>query len=377
MEKSMHHYQLANNQSWQAIRYKKKIRPKKSSADIPRIRERLKQLGDLDPKQPAHDTTTYDKELVAAIKQFQQRHGLKANGIIDKNTVNALNMQPVIRKEKLKKNILRMDEFLQVKPKSYIQINIPSYELTLVEDNKPVLSMRVIVGQPDWPTPTMMSKLETVVLNPHWNVPESIIEKEIVHEMIKDPDYLDKKNIKIFKSWQHNKDPIPADSVNWEDYTGDKDLPYRLAQIPGKKNALGQIKFTFPNDDNVYMHATPNTALFNLNKRDFSHGCIRLAEPFVLLKHLAKDNKRLTEEKTKDLLESGQTKHFAIKKQLPIFITYFTAWVDNKGLRQFREDIYHKDIPQAKAVPESHELLPVTKKPKQVSFKPGHGARKV
>ena len=206
----------------------------------------------------------------------------------------------------------------------YLIVNIPAFRLDAIENGKSVLSMKVVTGKKASPTPVLADRMTTVVFSPYWNIPQDIVQKEILPKVAKDPDYLAKNNMEA-------------------DGKGN----YR--QLPGKGNSLGQVKFLFPNHFNVYLHDTPAQSLFERIERDFSHGCVRLDEPMQLAQYVLRDQPEWTEEKIKEAMNAGTEKPVALKQPLPIYLVYFTAWEDN-GALQTVPDVYGIDRRHSAAV---------------------------
>jgi murein L,D-transpeptidase YcbB/YkuD len=327
-------YQKISRQPWPKIASSHVIKPNKKAPQISLIRDRLLLLGDLAPYN-VEKTNLYDQSLKKAVMKFQSRHGLKPDGVIGKTTLEALNVPPQQRLSQLQTSLSQWMALPPVSDKPYIQVNLASYDLDVINNNQSDLTMKVVVGSKHWPTPKLSSHIQSIVINPKWTIPRNIVEKEIVHKIAEDPNYLNTEKIAIYKDWQY-KELVDAETIDWHDYTGDKDLPYRLRQSAGDHNALGRLKFTFPNSQHIYLHDTPYKQAFDLPKRNLSHGCVRLEKPHALLEYLLtrkqiKNAKRLDAFKATD-----KTQHFALKEKLPLYITEITAWVDKKGLVHFR-----------------------------------------
>jgi len=213
--------------------------------------------------------------------------------------------------------------WLAAQPKgNLLVVNIPEFVLHLYEGNRKVFDMDVVVGKEGHNTMMFNGDLNQVVFCPYWNVPQSIVEHEILPEMEKHPGYLEKENMEV----TGNEDGLPV-----------------IRQRPGGKNALGRVKFLFPNSFNIYLHDTPAKSLFEKDKRAYSHGCIRLKEPEKLANYVLRNQPEWTPEKIEDAMNSGEQKFVRVKDPIPVVITYYTAWVDEKGQLNFREDIYGHD----------------------------------
>jgi murein L,D-transpeptidase YcbB/YkuD len=230
------------------------------------------------------------------------------------------------------------DEFVS----RYILVNIPDFKLIYVENQKTVLTMKVIVGRESRPTPTLASEIISVELNPHWQIPVAIARKDIVPKIIENPDYLSDSNIRIFSGWGKDASEIDQKYINWFQIKPEI-FSFRLRQEPGPSNSLGQIKFIFPNSYQVYLHDTPARGLFQKSNRSSSSGCIRLEKPFELAKYLFSSGQGWTGAKILAAIKSGQTQILRLPKSVPIYIGYWTAWVDDANILNFRDDIYERD----------------------------------
>lgn len=323
-----------------------------SNRAIPALKKRLITLGDYSKTCSTEHAYQFDICLHRAVRNFQSRHGLNSDGVLGNKTLQEINVPAQARVRAIQASMKKWAALPGVDAPPYIYINIPGYELKAMNKGATELAMRVVVGKPSWPTPEITSELKTVVLNPGWNVPVSITEKEIIHKIIENPNYLEEHNLRIIENWSKDAKEINPLSIDWKKYAGDKDLPYRLTQAPGGKNALGQIKFIFPNKEHIYLHDTPAKSLFNLSKRDLSHGCIRLQQPMRLLDYLSNTNPNLAANKVTNYLHSKKTKYLALNQNIPLYITYAPVWVDQHGKTQFRPDIYNK-----MAAPDSKRLI--------------------
>jgi len=220
----------------------------------------------------------------------------------------------------------------------YILINIPSYEMHVVEDDRRVLSMRVIVGAPDTPTPLFSDVMTYVVFSPTWNIPESIQREELLPRLVEDPEYLPRNNIEIVSTSGELVDPF---AVDWNDPTVIEALRFR--QKPGPDNALGLVKFIFPNHFSVYLHDTPADSLFKRERRTFSHGCIRVEDPVALSAYVLQDDPQWTTERIRAAMDLQQERTVTLKRRIPVHIGYWTAWVQDDGSVAYLDDPYGVD----------------------------------
>jgi len=223
----------------------------------------------------------------------------------------------------------------------HILVNVPAYYMAAREGGMPVLEMKVIVGTPENATPIFSDQMETVVFSPYWNVPDSIAEGETAPAAARDPGFLRRQNIEILRRTGSGTEQVDPASVNWDDPNAVKELAFR--QKPGAKNALGHVKFLFPNPFNVYLHDTPADSLFGRGGRALSHGCVRLEHPEELARYMLRDKPEWTNEKIRDAMDAGEEKHVALKEKVPVHIVYFTAWPKRDGGVEMFDDIYGFD----------------------------------
>lgn len=335
-------YSVASTEPWPFFSENSQLRLGAKNKDVMKLRECLTLLGDLSLDQEFF-SQRFDKNLEDAVKSFQLRHGLSADGIIGKMTRAQLNIPPQDRIKQILINIQRW-EWLSGKLKDrFIIVNIPDYNLYLFENDKEILKMKTIVGKPDWPTPELASLITLIEFNPEWNIPRKIAQEDIAPKVLYDPNYLDEMHIRVFRN---DGSEINPDRIDWQ-RAQEEGIDYLLRQDPGPGNALGLVKFDFQNNHNVYLHDTPAKSLFESDLRCLSHGCVRLERPFDLAAYLLKDNPNWSQEKLQEILDSGHTRYVKILRPIPVFITYLTAWVDENGKINFRDDIYNLDIKAA------------------------------
>lgn len=332
---------------------------------MPRIRDRLMALGDLPPvEQVASSEVMTDAEpqssesltmggrLESAVLRFQERHGLNTDGAIGPKTLAALNTSASERAAQVAVNLERMRWLNRDPGRRHVVINIPAYRMTLIEDGKPRFSTRTIVGKANrHETPEFTDTLEHLVINPYWNVPRSITVEEILPELRKDPTYLERNNMELVGF------DVPSSEINWE-FVSPSIFPARVRQRPGPGNALGAVKFLFPNQYSIYMHDTPTKRLFERDERDFSHGCVRLQDPFEFA-HLLLGMQSDNPEGLFARLRSREGQQWVtLENPIPVYLTYRTAWVDEADTWQFRADIYGRDASAAAALEAKGVALP-------------------
>jgi murein L,D-transpeptidase YcbB/YkuD len=289
-----------------------------SSLQIRNLKLLLSITGDM----PKDTSYLFDNTLKSGIQSMQTRLGYTADGKVDKLFLEQVSIPAIDRVKQLLINMNRM-RWQPTDPEGkLIEVNIPAFILRVYNGPNTVFTMPVVVGKEGHNTILFSDMLTTIVFSPYWNVPPSIVKKEIVPAMEKDPDYLAKNNMEITK--EENGLPV-------------------VRQLPGPKNSLGKVKFLFPNSFNIYFHDTPAKSLFNKDVRAYSHGCIRLGEPEKMADYLLQDDPNWTPEKINEAMNSGEEKYVKLDKPVPVFITYYTAWVDDNGRLNFREDIYGHD----------------------------------
>ncbi|GAB3867211.1 L,D-transpeptidase family protein [Hymenobacter segetis] len=284
----------------------------------------------------------YDPELVQAVKLFQQDAGLKPTGIVSGETLKQLNVPIGTRIDQLILNMERWRWLPKKFEENYLLVNIPEYTLHVIEGGKEAFNMRVIVGKVLHETPVFSDKMEYVVLAPYWNVPFSIIDNELRDKLVANPNYLDRLDMEVVKGYGRKATVIDPASVDWANVT-QATFKYTLRRRPGPKNDLGNVKFIFPNSNDIYLHDTPHDELFSQSNRSFSHGCVRLSEPIKLATYLLRDRPEWDQATILDSIATRREKYITLKEKLPVYLVYFTAWADAAGHPHFRDDIYGLD----------------------------------
>jgi len=308
------------------------LKPNDSNEALILIKKRLAYWKDL--KMPDSLTLLYDVETQNAVKKFQSRHGLQADGIIGKGTLAQLNISKDMRKKQIIANMERWRWFPKTMGEHYIIINIPEYKLHTVFKNDTTRTHNVIVGTSARKTPILSSKLSYAVFNPTWTVPPTILKEDIIPSMIKNRNYLKGKNITIYNSSGQEINPW-----SWNPANAKK---YRYVQSPGTYNSLGMVKIIFPNNFSVYLHDTNHKEYFEKTDRSLSSGCVRVQDPLELTEYLLDDKKNWNLEKITETLKTEKTKNATFKSDIFIHQLYWTAWSE-KGLLYFTTDIYDLD----------------------------------
>ncbi len=364
LQGALKRFDSLRNIEWQSIPLTDKkieIGDTYSSLDI--VAQRLTTLGFIDTsKIRINGLAVYDTLIAASIKEFQKVNGLIDDGVIGKSTIERLNITPKEYIDKIKLNLERFRWINYSDTSRYILVNIPDFKLYAVENGIDKFSINVCTGRKkDWETPNLYGQISYFVLNPTWSVPRSIVEEEIVSGLRKDSSYLKKRNFKVFKSGQR----VSLDGLTGKDLLSSKS--YLLVQDPGLGNALGKIKFMFNNPFGVYLHDTPTRAPFKYTNRAVSHGCMRVEKPMQLAEYLLTNNSNWTldyikieiGQKVDDKsiiddyyrkrielrrnLSYGVTTEVKLNNKIPLFIDYYTVWVDRDGKLNYRDDVYNRD----------------------------------
>jgi len=325
---------------WPAIPYGETIEPGDSSARIILLRELLTKTGDLTGTATQESGRIYTPTLVQAVMQFQARHGLEADGRIGSTTLAAMNTPVEQRLEQLRINLNRLQELPDSMGQRFVLVNIPEYKLRAYENDAAVQEMAVIVGETyeDQQTPRFSDEMEYIIFRPYWNVPERIAAEEIVPEARLDPTYLSANNYEITSDWGPDAEVMEVTPENLDLVEAGT---LKIRQKPGEENALGLVKFMFPNPYDVYLHGTPADYLFGEQTRAFSHGCIRVEKPVELAQFLLLDQPDWSRERIEQAMHGGEQTRVDLSRPTPIHIVYLTAFVDNEGKVHFFEDVYN------------------------------------
>ena len=297
--------------------------------------------GDL--RQAPQQADRFGPEVLVALKHYQERHGVDGDGFAGTVTLELLNQPPRAIIDRIRVNLERRRWLTRDPPATHVEVNIADFRATLYKDGKPVLSAPTVVGQPYRQTPEFSDRIRYLVVNPRWDVPPIIAGEDILPKVQQDPGYLAKHGYQVLQGWNAAEHLVDARSIDWGRWTAET-LPYRFRQLPGPENALGQVKFMFPNRFGVYLHDTPAKGLFAAQTRTFSSGCIRVAHALDLAVELLRlDGQADPEALIHQALASGETREIVLARPLPIDIVYLTAWVDDLGVVQFRPDVYGRD----------------------------------
>ncbi|KJS10097.1 MAG: amidase [Hoeflea sp. BRH_c9] len=329
------HQDLIARGGWPMVPATKKLRMGVSDPDVRMLRQRLIASGDLDPS--AGLSNEFDSYVDGAVKKFQARHGLPPDGVLGSYSYQALNVSAEVRLGQLETNLVRLRSMSGFLGDRYVMVNIPAAQIEAVENGSVVLRHTAIVGKIDRQTPILNSQIHEIILNPYWTSPRSIIEKDIVPLMRKDPTYLARNNIRLFDG-QGNE--IQPEMVDWNAEKA-PDLMFR--QDPGKGNAMSSTKINFNNPHAVYMHDTPQQGVFNQLMRFESSGCVRVQNVRDLNTWLLRDTPGWDRQSMEATIASRENTVIELTTPVPVYFTYFTAWASQDGVVQFRDDVYQRD----------------------------------
>jgi murein L,D-transpeptidase YcbB/YkuD len=334
--------EIAAQGGWESIPDGETLRPGMSDERIKKIRKRL--FITKDSKSDNFSSVLYDEDLVQAVKQFQHRHGLSEDGVIGKDTHTAMNVTVETHIRLIEMNMERSRWISHELGDVRVGVTIAGFQLGVFNDGNLELMMPVIVGKQYRMTPVFSDMIKYLEFNPYWNIPTSIARNDMLSKLKKNPRYLEELNIRVFSSWSEDAKELDSTKIDWNE-DGRNIVRYKLRQEPGPKNALGTVKFMFPNKYNVYLHDTPSHNLFNRANRTFSSGCIRVSKPLELASYLlGGEDEGWGMDRIKQVIESGKRTVVSLKKPIPVHITYRTVFIgDDDNAVHFSRDVYGRD----------------------------------
>ena len=328
---------IHNGGSWQPIPQGPTLKTGTADERVEILRRRLTATGDL-VSTPAGATTIFDEDLAEAVKHFQRRRGLKPDGIVGKNTIKTLNVPDKEIIDQIRINLERVRWVMNEDLDEFIFVNIPDFRMYYVRDEKIKWSTRTQVGRPFRQTPVFKAKMTYLVFNPTWTIPSTILKEDTLPAVKRDPNYLSQHNIQVID----NKGNVIDDkSIDWSQYSA-KNFPYQLRQKPGPDNALGRVKFMFPNKHAVYLHDTPSKSLFGEESRAFSSGCIRIENPYDL-GVLLLDNDQWDKDRILETVDTAKTTTVSLNRPVTVILLYWTVNTTRDGDVIFKNDIYDRD----------------------------------
>ncbi len=342
LRRALVHFRTVNARGgWPKVPTGAKLQKSDSGPAVALLWQRLK-AGKANATGEIADSVVFDEVIEQAVRDFQQQYGLEADGMVGPATLAALNVSAADRVDQIQLNMERWRWLPQDLGPRHIIVNIADFKLQVMENGHPVLEMKIIVGKGYRRTPVFSDKITYLVLNPSWQVPPTIAVKDKLPLIRKDPEYFAKENIRVFQGWGAEAKEIDPKTVNWSAVTP-KTFTFRLRQDPGLRNALGRIKFMFPNRFNIYIHDTPSRTLFDKTSRTFSSGCIRIEKPLELAAYLLNPDPKWLPDAIQAALEKGEERTIQLPDPIPVHLLYWTVFVDSNGKLQFRPDIYNRD----------------------------------
>lgn len=331
--------QIQNWGGWEAIPQGERLEKGMRDRRIVLLRKRLLATGDITVSEG--DQSLFDDMVLQGVRRFQSRHGLDPDGSIGRATIAALNVPVEARIQQLEVNLKRLNDVAPTLGRRYVFVNIAGQEVEAVENGDVVIRKRVIVGKEDRQTPEYTSRINSIVLNPYWNVPQSIAMKDLLPKIRANPLFLKRMGIRVLRGWSDTAQEVDPSTVNWSDPNVTRQ--YRLRQDPSRLNSLGTVKINFPNPFAVYLHDTPVKALFGRQARNFSSGCVRVQEVRDLAAWLLKDTPGWDRARIDQVITSGEHKDVSMLRPVPVYLMYLTAWVGEDGVVNFRDDVYERD----------------------------------
>lgn len=335
IEQTLHQYQdIVARGGWAAVPSSKALRLGVNDRDVEALRRRLIASGDLSER--AGISQSFDTYVDAALKRFQTRHGLPADGVTGRYTYAALNISAPVRLGQLETNLVRLRSMSGFLGDRYVMVNIPAAQIEAVESNRVAQRHTAIVGKIDRQTPILNSKIHEININPYWNAPESIVRRDIIPLMRKNPNYLAENNIRILGP-NGEVDPM---TIDW---STDEAAKLRFRQDPGRINAMATIKINFHNPHAVYLHDTPQQSLFNNLMRFDSSGCVRVQNVRDLVAWILRDTPGWDRRRIEQTIQVDSDVKIPVANPVPIYMTYISAWATGDGVAHFRDDIYGRD----------------------------------
>jgi murein L,D-transpeptidase YcbB/YkuD len=332
----MQYQQIVQNGGWPEVpASQQRLQIGVSDPSVQALRQRLMVSGDL-PRE-AGISSAFDSYVDGALKRFQARHGLPSDGVSGEYTTKALNVSAQIRLAQLQTNLVRIQSMSGDLGQRHLMVNIPAAAIEAVENERVVLRNTAVVGRASRPTHVINSKIYEVILNPYWTAPRSIVEKDIVPLMQKDPTYLERNNIRLIDGKGQEVSPT---AVDW---FAPKAPNLMFRQDPGKINAMSSTKINFHNPNNEYMHDTPQQGLFNKLMRFESSGCVRVQNVRDLTSWLLRDTPGWSRQEMERVIATRVNTPIKLAQEVPVYFVYITAWSAKDGVVQFRDDIYEKD----------------------------------
>lgn len=333
--------QLGERGGWPVLPPGPKLAPGEEHEQVTLLRTRLRVEGDM-PRLALSFGTRYDAPLAEAVENFQRRHGLRADGIVGTRTRAALNVPAVERVAQLRRAMERLRWLPRDLGDHYILVNTAEFELAVIEDGKTVLRMRTINGTPDQATPSFTATLQSLIINPYWYVPQRIAQDRLWPRAQANPGYLAARGFRVFETHNGAWQELDPARLDWARINGNGSA-VRLRQEPGPKNLMGRLSFVFPNPFDVFLHDTPDRALFERDTRTFSEGCVRIENAMALALHTLRRMPEWTEVRLQEEIDALHHRTLQLPEPIPVYVLYLPSWVDDDGRAQFRGDVYGRE----------------------------------
>ena len=331
---------IESDGGWRTVPAGAALKTGMRNARVAALRQRLQSSGELEAGHPA-DSLRFDADVERAVKLFQARHRLDENGVVGKATLAELNVPVNARVGQVRVNLERARWVLGGLDSDFVLVNLPAYKAYLIQGGKNIWESRIVIGQEARQTPSFRATMRTVVFNPDWTVPPTILAEDVLDGMRQGKNVLAQKKLQVYDQKGNEVDP---GSIDWASATPDN-FPYTLRQDPGEDNALGRVKFLFPNKYSIYLHDTPSKSLFESNKRTYSSGCIRIERPLDLAEILLSGQDGWDRAKMEDVIATGKTTNVDLDRTIPVVIVYWTVSVGASGEVRYARDPYDLDAP--------------------------------
>ncbi|HZH27490.1 MAG TPA: L,D-transpeptidase family protein [Azospirillaceae bacterium] len=335
---------VAKAGGWAVVGEGQVLRPGMQDPNVAAVRRHLIATGDLQgpAKGPDKGGDVYDPKLEGAVRRFQARHGIDVDGVVGVQTRAHMNITAAERTGQILANMERWRWMPDDLGRRHVVVNVPAFTLAAREGGETKLDMRVVVGTNTRRTPMLASRITGTTFNPTWTVPPRNAKEDVLPKLQRNAGYLDEMGMRVYAGWQADAPLVNPRTVDWRG-VGTRITRYRLVQQPGPLNALGRFKFNIPNEQDIYLHDTPQHDKFARSQRTFSSGCVRLSEPDALNTWLFATQPDWDESRTQTMVESGKTRTVRLPEAIPVYLLYQTAWMDAAGVFHFREDIYGRD----------------------------------
>ncbi|WP_084644775.1 L,D-transpeptidase family protein [Oceanobacter kriegii] len=361
LRKELNRYlELANRGDWQPLPVPLELQPGDRHPAVPVLRNMLVQYGDLessafqwlidsrsetgsDASTPADEELLFDEPLSRALMHFQQRYGLEPSGRVDAETLSWLNLTPYQVAQKIALNMKRWRHLPADLGQRHVMVNMADYKLQYVEDGDVELEMKVIIGKLSRRTPVMTHRISQMELAPTWVVPYRIATQYLLPKFRRKPEYIRDKGFQIVERVDGQDQFVNPDDIDWHQVSR-RNFPYRIIQKAGGANALGSVKFLFPNPQSIYLHDTSQPELFSLDGRALSSGCVRVEKPMELAEVLLKGQLGWSRQRVEETIAQNRTTRLRLSNPVPVHLMYWTAWVNQDGQLQIRDDVYRRDI---------------------------------